>query len=323
MTLVKHPMSDQPRGRRRRFHGADAAATATAEGRPLTYSIAPEDTDPTIDNWKDAHLAAFDPEADTRNRLFVFFCGSFGIPARQTLITQLAARMGYHAINLCYPNAWTVGGLCRGSRVPDCHERVRLQVFDGVPRTDLIAFTPANAIANRLVKLLAYLGTTLPDQGWSRYLDATEPDWGSIVVAGHSQGGGQAAIIGKLESVARVIMFAAPVDRGPGQQPHAAWLSRPGATPPSHYFGFVHRDDPGFEAIQTAWSALGMDAGGAPPVPVDDSDPPYGHSQRLITDTAEIRRGRYHGCVIQDGITPGNAGGQPRFAPVWRYLLDA
>ncbi len=321
MQIAKRGRRGQARGRQNRPDGNEETAAADVDDGVLLQWIDPGDTDPAIDNFTDAHLVAIDPEASPRNKLFLFFCGSYGIPARQSLITRAAARMGYHAINLCYPNAWTVGGLCRGSHIPDCHEQVRLQVFDGVPRSGLVQFAPANAIANRLVKLLAYLGERLPEQGWSRYLSEGDVDWASVVVAGHSQGGGQAAIIGKREAVARVIMLAAPVDRGGGDRPNAPWLSRPGSTAPDRYFGFVHRHDPGFPQIQTAWDALGMDTVGGL-VSVDDVPPPYAHSRRLVTDITDIRRGRYHGSVVQDKITPADRLGRPLFAPVWRYLLD-
>lgn len=299
---------------------ADKTA-ADASSRLEVWEIAPDATDSAIDHWTDAHLVALDPDARLRrNKLFLFFAGSFGIPARQSLITRLAARMGYHAVNLCYPNAWTVGGLCRASEDLDCHGQIRMQIFDGVPRTDLIRFAPANAICNRLVKLLAHLDARFPGQGWSHYLRGQDVDWSSVVVAGHSQGGGQAAIIGKAEAVDRVVMFAAPADHGRGDLGPAAWLARPGATAPDRYFGFVHRNDQGFDHIQTAWRALGMAAGGAL-VSVENSTPPYSRSQRLVTDVENVRQGKYHGCPVQDRITPVDSDGKLVFEPVWRYLL--
>jgi hypothetical protein len=299
---------------------ASDEVAAEAGSRLEVYEITPDATDPAIDNWTDAHLIAIDPGARPRNKLFLFLAGSYGIPARQSLITRLAARMGYHAVNLCYPNAWTVGGLCRSSEDNDCHGQVRLQIFDGVPRTDLVRFAPANAIDNRLIKLLAHLDSRFPEQGWSRYLNGKGVDWSSVVVAGHSQGGGQAAIIGKVQAVERVIMLASPVDHGRGDMGPAAWLSRAGATPPERFFGFVHRHDQGFDHIQVAWRALGMVPRGQL-VSVENSAPPYLRSQRLVTDLEDVRQGKYHSCVVQDRITPLHPDGKPVFEPVWRYLL--
>lgn len=282
--------------------------------------IAPTETDPAIDSWTDNHLVAVDPGTSPRNKLFLFLCGSYGIPARQSLITRLAASLGYHAVNLCYPNAWTIGGLCRGSADPDCHGDVRLQIFDGVPRTGLVEFASANAIENRLIKLVTYLDARFPGEGWGRYLRAQGVDWSSVIAAGHSQGGGQAAIIGKVRAVDRVVMLASPADHRRGGLGCAPWLIERGATPPERYFGFVHRNDQGFEHIEMAWQALGMDPG-QPLVSVEESAPPYSGSRRLVTDIGGVPKGRYHGCVVQDRITPLRADGRPVFEPVWRYLL--
>lgn len=326
MRLIKRAIKGHRRDAKRRIQslGDEVAAidplTTSIQDPLQLYQIPPKDTDRAIDNWTDDHIVAIDPSVSPRQQLFLFLCGSYGIPARQTLITQLAARMGYHAINLCYPNAWTIGGLCRGSGDNDCHGNVRLQIFDGEPRSELIHFTPANAIHHRLVKLLAYLDTRFPEQDWSQYLREGEVDWGSVVVVGHSQGGGQAALIGTIRSVARVVMLAAPADHGRGNQGPAQWLLHRGETPPGRYFGFIHREDQGFSHVQDAWKALGMVPGG-PLISVENSLPPYANSQRLVTEISDVRRGKYHGCVAQDKITPADANGKSLFEPVWRYLL--
>ena len=282
--------------------------------------IAPEQCDPMITQWRDPHLVAYDSGAATRNQLFLFLCGSHAIPARQRLMTTLAARLGYHAVNLSYPNSWTVGGLCRDSADADCHGRVRLDILDGAGRSGLVQVGPANGIEHRLRTLLAYLDAKTPTQGWGRFLDVNgRIDWSALVVAGHSQGGGHAAIIGKRYAVARVIMLAAPADHVQALESPAAWLSAPGATPSERYFGFVHRADPGLEKILQAWTQLGLDT--RPLIRIDDSAPPYDQAQRLVSDLAPVPRDRYHNCIIQDRVTPVRLDGTPVFEPVWRYLL--
>lgn len=297
--------------------GVDAIANGTSG----CVEIAPEKTNAAITQWREPHLIARNPQVPARNQLFLFFCGSYGIPARQRLITTLAARLGYHAINLSYPNSWTVGGLCRGSQDPDCHGQVRLDVLDGGGRSGLLQIRAAESIENRLRSLLAYLATQAPAQGWECFLDNMGGiDWSSLVIAGHSQGGGQAAIIGKRYRVARVIMLAAPVDHLRTLQCPAAWLSAPGATPSDRYYGFVHQADQGFEHIKRSWELLGMAA--QLPARVDGSQPPYGGARRLITEIAPVRRDKFHGCVAVDRLTPMQLDGTPVFEPVWRYLLS-
>lgn len=309
-------------GRRARSERPLPQTAADAKAPPGLWcaEIPPEHCDPRITAWREPHLAAHDPSAPARGQLFLFLCGSHGIPARQRLITTLAARLGYHAINLSYPNSWTVGGLCRDSMDPDCHGRVRLDILDGAERSGLVQVGPTNAIEHRLRTLLAHLAARTPDQGWGGFLDTNgRIDWSALVVAGHSQGGGHAAIIGKYQEVARVIMLAAPADHVQAQRSPAAWLAAPGATPAERYFGFVHRADQGLDKILQAWTLLGLDT--QPLMRVDDNAPPYGRAQRLVTDLAPVPRDRYHNCIVQDRTTPLRLDGTPVFEPVWRYLL--
>ncbi|MEA3277492.1 MAG: hypothetical protein U9Q81_19850 [Pseudomonadota bacterium] len=316
-------------GKRRPPAGTDEPVAGGRAGRrrarigsqtTYNYTIQPRITDPEIDNWRDSHYVAFDPGAPRRGKLFLFFCGSYGIPLRQRLIIHLAAQVGYHAINLSYPNSWTVGGLCTDSDDPDCHELARMEILDGVQRSGLIDIGRANSIYNRLETLLRYLRTEYGADGWADFTRDGEVDWGSVVVAGHSQGGGQAALLAKLHPVDRVVMFASPVDYLRRRRVHAPWLSRKGATPGDRYYGFVHLHDNGFDRIQEVWQLLGMAAAG-PVVNVDEYDPPYGHARRLVTGREDIRRAKYHGSVVQDGVTPTGPDGAVIFEPVWRYLL--
>ena len=96
--------------------------------------------------------------------------------------------------------------------------------------------------------------------GWSSYLTTADPssppetqiDWTKIVVAGHSQGGGHAAAVGKLFPVARVVQLSASCDAvlPAGDCSHttgtydeatpAQWTSRSAgtwATPATSYWG--------------------------------------------------------------------------------------
>lgn len=285
-----------------------------------TYEIMPQATDRAIDNWLEPHYVALSKTAPPQKRLFLFFAGSNGRPDQQKLIVDLAAELGIHAINLRYPNSWTVASLCGASRDRDCHEQVRLEILDGVDRTAEISVNQANSIENRLVKLLRYLHGQHPDQGWLEYLEGDNPKWESIIVAGHSQGGGQAALIAKQHQVARVIMLGAPADYSRVHRGLAPWLTKPSPTPVERYYGFVHTQDPAVQKIKEAWKSLGMDAAGAI-VNVDTEPPPYQGSQQLTTSANPAQAGKYHGSVATDRTTPRLPDGQLLFADVWRYLI--
>lgn len=284
--------------------------------------VDPRETDPAIDNWLDAHVVAYDPAVLSKKKLLVFFCGSYGIPSRQRSIIHLAARSGYHAVNLSYPNSWTVGRICRSSLDVDCHQKVRLDIIDGLGRSDHVRITPENAILNRLRRLLEFLHNRYPNDLWGRYISEHCVNWASIVAAGHSQGGGQAAVLAKNHQVDRVVMLASPADFHRGSNSPAGWLESPSATPTDRYFGFTHELDNGFQHIMSAWDMLGLAKSGAP-IDVDEIEPPYNHSRRLITRYAQVLRGKYHASIVQDTATPKSRKGVPIFEPVWRYLLGA
>jgi hypothetical protein len=274
-----------------------------------------------VHQWRDPHLVMRADPATACKRLFLFLCGSYGMPARQQLITATAARLGYHAINLSYPNAWTVGGLCRDSLDADCHGKVRQDILVGGNQSGLVALGEADPIETRLRALLRHLDTHHPADAWGQYLNAKgDIDWSRVVVAGHSQGGGQAAMIGKCHPVARVVMLAAPVDHVRTLQRHARWIETPGATAPERYFGFVHAQDQGFDKILRCWALLGLDHANL--IDVDQAQPPYGNAQCLVTQVAGVKREKYHASVAQDNLTPQRLDGQPLFEPVWRYLLS-
>lgn len=310
--------SDQ---RRSRLETSVYTPGSLGRGGLSVQEIAPESTDPAIDQWLDPHLVAFDARAATRNQLFLFLCGSHGQPSRQRLITALAARMGYHAVNLRYPNAWTIGGLCRPTGDTGCHRKLRLEILDGHDRTGLLRIGSANSIQHRLTKLLLHLARHEPDLDWAQFLGPDGVRWDRSLVAGHSQGGGHAGIIGKEHRVLRVVMFAAPADYLESRACHADWLALPGATPPECYYGFAHTRDEGCERILGAWEQLGL-AGGGPLVDVERERAPYRGSQRLVSDLDEVPRGKFHSCIVHDNLTPIDAAGTPRYEPVWRHLLS-
>ncbi len=280
--------------------------------------VSPESCDPQLTSWREPHLVAYHPNAVSCQRLWVFLCGSYGIPARQGLLTAYAAQLGYHAINLSYPNSWTVGGICRAALEPGCHKQVRLDILDGGGRSGLVPVGPADSVFQRLHGLLNHLALHHPEQGWGRFIAAGELDWSAVVIAGHSQGSGHAALIGKLYPVARVVMFAGPADQVWPQCLPAPWLSEPGATPPSRYFGFVHRADPGFDKISAAWMALGL---GSTLTEIDCTLTPGQDAHCLVTKYANVPRERYHNCLIQDRMTPRRLDGRPVFEEIWRYLF--
>jgi hypothetical protein len=303
--------------------------------------IAPKDTDPAIDVALEPHYVAFSPTVPARGLLFLFMAGTTNLPEEHRLITDQAARNGFHAVNLRYPNADAVQTLCATDADTACFEKARLEVIDGTKRSPKVNVNRANSIEDRLLKLLAYLETKHPGEGWAAYIDGTAPKWASIVVSGHSQGGGDAALIARDHVVERVAMLSAPVDHlGLGLQVGASqpapWLLGPHATPTERYYAFCHLKDETCN-WELQWKAMtpSLDLGSI--VNPSEGTPPYGNAHALLTDASpEASPGRpatklltgglvqpNHGSTARDDVTPKTPAGRPLFAPVWQYACFA
>lgn len=281
--------------------------------------VLPQATDATLTGWRDPHIAAYPLRPTAIPHLWIFFGGSYGKPQRQTALIEHIASLGHWAINLRYPNDWTIGGLSRRASSGHIHEDLRLQILDGRDRAGLLDLPPQDCIFNRLQKVLVWLRARQPEKGWEHFLDEELPRWDRIAAAGHSQGGGHAAILGKYVVLERVVMLSAPADCVEDEGP-APWLSRDGATPASHYFGFAHLRDPAIDRILAGWQAIGVGRHGAP-VRIEHGAPPYEGSHQLITDV-EVEDDHHHGSVAVDRFIPLNRDGTSPFTPVWTQLFQ-
>ena len=294
---------------------------ATAE---VQYRAAlPAATDAKI-FWADApHRVYFDPAAHHRNQLLVFLPGTGGLnvgPPREFSMT--AAELGYHVIELAYPNAISAT-LCWKEVNSDCFENFRWEIIDGRDISPLIAIGRADSIENRLEKLLQWLDVQEPGKGWGDFLaPAGGVAWEKAALAGQSQGGGHAALIAREHKVARVLMFSAPKDYNRQLHKPAPWY-RQGQTPVQRFFAFAHtRDKQGctFSQQLEIFRVMGM---ASKPVIVDGAAPPFGGAQILLTNYPgrKISSVQAHVAGISNGLR--DASGNPLFKPVWTYMLTA
>jgi hypothetical protein len=304
--------------------GAEDGGPTDPEERPpsVIRQIVPALTDSAIDVSSDPHVAVNpSPVITPAGKLFVFLPGTGGIPTRQQLILATAAAHGVHAIGLAYPNDSAVGVLCADDVDPDCFWDVRREVITGVNTSTRVHVTPANAIVNRLERLLSYLQAQYPSEGWGRFLVDGRIDWQQVTVAGHSQGGGHAGVLAKLVSLHRVVYFSSPADWRQVANTPATWLSRPNVTPASRHYAFIHEQDqlvPQWQA-RANWIAIGLDTFG-PVTNIDGMTPPYGDTHRVTTRAVPRLEGAEHGATVVDAATPRSPSGTPLFEPVWRYL---
>jgi len=288
----------------------------------VLHIVAPQATDPAIDKALDNHYVWLDTTVRSNHKLFVFLPGTGLTPAVYQLVQQEAARLGYHVIGLMYVNTPGLAKVCPNDPDPAaCYENSRLEIIDGIDRSPWVDVNPANSIDNRLTKLLEYLITQYPDEGWERFLLGDEPKWSQIAMSGHSQGGGHAAMIAKIRLVARVVMFSSVTDSL--QSASVPWVATQ-VTPSERYWGIDHGLDEQFRSIRASWDSLGMSIFG-PAVAPENSAPPYGFTHMLVTHYLPLRGpGRAaHGAPCTDFNTPLDADGKPLFREAWRYLLSA
>jgi hypothetical protein len=298
--------------------GGGASAGVTMERIP------PAATAPGLSGPDNADLAVADDRVPSNGELFLFLPGTGGQPACCRYLLDTAAQTGFLALGLTYDNTEAVGKICGNSQA--CYTLVRRDDFDGSTPTAFSGVTPADSIQARLVDLLRYLAAQHPSEGWSRFLAGSAPRWGKIVVAGHSQGGGDAAYIAKVRGVEGVVMLSSDVDSTATDPPVAAtYLTTGHLTPLDRYVGFDHTRDPFNDKIEADWAALDLQSFG-PAAAVDGDAPPFDNSHQLLTSAAvppgPAPRLATHDSTAVDVQTPLCADGSPAFVPVWRYMMQ-
>lgn len=295
-------------------------------------TVAPSTADPAASDRYGSHIV-IPPVSGAApvNTLFVFLPGTQGVPNLYELILKAGAGRGFHTIGLAYPDPKPVGDICLTSTDQNCFWDVRQAVITGSFSQD-ISIAQADAIVTRLQKLLVYLNLTYPNAGWGQYLLGNGAvNWSEVVVGGHSQGGGHAAVMAKNYSLSRACYFASPPDWNNGTMlPHdepAAWEGLPGVTPSSSQFGFAGLNDTSvpWSQLQVIWQALGLSIYGAA-VEIDTNSIPSGTTSHMFTtdlapNTSSSDPGNpSHGITVRDAFTPLNPDGSPVFDPAWGYL---
>lgn len=197
-----------------------------------TWAVLPQATDGCITQRLDSHFVNRATDVSPVGRLFVFLPGTGAIAQNYRLVVLEAARAGYHAIGLSYPNAQAVGTLC-AAQTTACYAATRTEILTGQATSAEVTVDRANSIENRLVKALRYMRSTDVAGNWGQFLVSdTAVVWAKVSIAGHSQGGGHALFIAKRYAVWRATAYASGGDLLPGGG-RAPWVVAP--------FGAAHR----------------------------------------------------------------------------------
>ncbi|MBN1543717.1 T9SS type A sorting domain-containing protein [candidate division KSB1 bacterium] len=293
--------------------------------QPGEWLIYPTQTDSNITGNNEPHYVYLDHSVPALDNLLLFFPGTNATGWDYRLFLKTAAQMGYHVIGLSYENLASINlEVCRNTRDTTCHGRARQEIWFGEDTHDVIQVSYPNSVMNRLVNVLQELAVLQPFDGWQNFLNQDRMvNWSKVVAAGHSQGAGHAAFASKNFALKRVIMISWTDWMWPGRT--AGWISKPGPTPDSSYYGFIHTGDASiYNGVPTTWNELGMSMYG-PILSVDMISAPFDYTHSLITSAAidtTPTQTNFHNATCVDWVAPVDANtGQPLFLPVWQYLL--
>jgi hypothetical protein len=296
------------------MHASRAQTLHQAGGPTATY---PSSTDPHITTFNEPHLSWL-PSATPNHRLILFLPGTNGAP-HEFPFAEVGSALGFHVIFLMYPDTLAAQQACAQSADPSAYIKFRTEIIQGGNLSDLIHVDQADSIENRLCKLLQYLAKQQPKHGWNEFLDSTgaNTNWRNIVVAGQSQGGGHAYVVGKLHEVARVIMFGAPKDYSHYFDRPAQGFDSNTKTPAERFFAFNHMQDTvgacNHDQQMRILQQIGLTRLGV--ADVDRAAGNFNHAHLLFTDIAVGPNPKMaHGSML----SPANA---QQFQAVWQYML--
>ncbi len=227
---------------------------------------------------------------------------------------------GLHAIQVHYANGW-FGKLSRQAPAGDDKYlgKIRLEAATGEDFSDAVTIPKPDGMQERAFQFVRWLAQKNPQGRWDYFLseDGQGLRWDRVIISGSSHGSTTAARFAIHQRVDRVVMFCGPRDQT------ETWQGLPSATPANCFFGFSHVLDGGWTGNHycRSWELLGLNKFG-PIVNVDQAQPPFGNTRRLIT-SADVKNdaNRAHGSV-----TPGNSAvkddsGKFLHEAVWKYLF--
>lgn len=239
--------------------------------------------------------------------LLLFLPATGQQPGDYTRFLRLAADHGYHVLGLDYWNLGrSVASTC--ARVAACYGDVQRNRFDGSHPFAKSHVAARDSVLGRLQPAITYLRRSDPNGGWGRYLDGNAIRWDRVVLAGHSQGGGESAYIAHIHRVQGALLFGSPIITDGATA--ATWLSTPSRTPASRIYAFDTTSDRFWSRIEASWQRLGL---GHPQVVGVGAL----SSHALISDE---RMPDAHLRLLKDS-TPLTADGVPLYEPVWTWML--
>lgn len=205
-------------------------------------------SDRTGDNAMAYHYA-LEPNGAPRGELVLYLNASLATPAAQiadptqNFYSALAAD-GFHVLALAYRSTAVVAVMCKSDA--GCYGASRETLIRGThidgAASALSDMHEDEGVVFRLDAALRLLARERPQAGWDRFIEgsASSPAerivWSHISAAGHSQGGGHAAHLGRLFALRRVVQLSSTCDAVDGSPAPWTAASEPWATSPATAF---------------------------------------------------------------------------------------
>lgn len=261
----------------------------------------------------DLQHAVVDTRVPSQGRLVIWL-----MDHNQGLFERISS-YGLHGIQVHYANRW-FGRLTQEQHDNgDVIGKIRLEAATGDDHSPVVAIPKADGMTERSLQLVKWLARENPQGEWQQFLntDGTGLNWDKVIVSGISHGSTTAARFAIHQKVDRVVMFSGPRDNT------ESWQGMPSATPANRFFGFTHILDDGWKRDHycRSWQLLKLHQYG-PLVDVDQTQPPYENSRRLISNS-DVKNDsrRAHSGVVPGGNSVKDAQGHYIYEPVWRYLF--
>ncbi|MCI5056825.1 MAG: T9SS type A sorting domain-containing protein [Flavobacteriales bacterium] len=285
------------------------------------------------------HQIFLDQSVTKKNKLLLFLPGTGARPGEHyTEFLKLGAQEGYHSLGLVYKNTISISGVCGTNATTDtlCSEKARSEIIYGTDLSNEVQVDSSNAILNRLKKVLMHLNNTAPTFGWDNFIDPQGNIlWQNIAIAGHSQGGGHAALLARDHLLYRVLFFNSPSDQNaniqtPLNQP--SWFYDARLTSDSSYYAFYHEQNGGPGRLDV-YQLFGLTNFGSE-INVDITSSPFSYTHVLMTDSNTFDHASYtnpgcngagydpHSDIIIDCELPLDQSGNHPFESAWRHMLN-
>lgn len=269
-------------------------------------SVAPEVTGTKLKTIHSPHLVVQPAGHVNRHQLLVMIPGTGGSAADFRSFDSCFAAMGYYVVTLDYPNS-VITTVCSKSEDSTCFDNFRREIMFGTPVSDKVAVDSANCIVSRVTALLVYLAKR--DAGWQTFIQQGKVRWDKVIAAGHSQGAGHAAYMGKQFVLRGVLMFSGPQDYLQYFNMPARWQRENGRTPVNRYYAFLHTGDPFNFQYQVADVAAINHLAVTDTTMVKPGAAVRSTRQILVTDIDKSDR---HGSTLGK-----------EFTGVWKYMISS